>query len=103
MLGKFPHLDHFLNAYMHQDWDLFGDSLAQVLLRYARDTSPTDLQQLQHEIVQFINSEGPNIETDYYALFPNSVLPSGSNMTAEQWLRHVAMLAGERTLSTTRR
>jgi hypothetical protein len=93
-IGKFPHLDHFLNAYMHQDWKLFGDSLESVVRGYAVDTSPHDVRQLKAEIDQFIASEGDNIEPDFHRLYPNSVLPSGWGMTAEQWLREVAKLAG---------
>jgi hypothetical protein len=89
----FPHLDHFLNAYMHQDWDLFGESLEEVLQTYARQTSRSDVDGLRAEIDQFIASKGTRIESDYYELYPNSVAPSGWNMNVEQWLRRVSELA----------
>jgi hypothetical protein len=91
---KFPHLDHFLNAYMHQDWMLAGDSLQDVIHTYARENSPEDARELQVEIGDFITLRGKSLEADYYALFPNSVTPSGWNMKVDQWLCHVAELAG---------
>ncbi len=95
LLSKFPHLDHFLNAYMHQDWRLSGDSLHDVLLTYAKDTSPDDLMGLQSEIGDFIQQQGSEIEARYYTLFPNSAIPSGWDMKPDQWLNHVAQLTGE--------
>jgi hypothetical protein len=89
-LDRFPHLDQFLNGYMHQDWHLFGDSLQDVVLTYAQDTSPNDVINLQSEINEFIKLEGNKIEADYYRLFPNSVAPAGWDMKVDQWLHHVA-------------
>lgn len=95
MSTNFPHLDHFLNAYMHQDWMLAGDTLATVLQTYVNDTSPDDVQALRSEIAAFVRHDGDAIETDYHRQFPNSVLPSGWNMQPDEWLNHVAQLAGE--------
>src|SRR5258708_27924275 len=91
--GKFPHLEHFLNAYMHQDWMLFGSSWQDVVKTYAQETSSDDLKNLRFEIDQFILSEGENIEPDYRPLYPNSLLPSPWRMTPQQWLRYFAKLA----------
>lgn len=92
---RFPRLDHFLNAYMHQDWRLFGNSLEDVVREYASDSSASDVRSLQREIHFLLVSEGDRIEADYYRLFPNSVLPSAWHMTVADWLRYVAKLAGK--------
>jgi hypothetical protein len=39
MRQPLPHLDEFLNGYMHQDWRIFGDTLEDVVAVYASDTS----------------------------------------------------------------
>ena len=96
--SRFPHLDHFLNAYMHQDWQLFGDTLEAVVGAYAADTYPEGADRLREEIDQFLRFEGVRLEADYPRLYPNSVLPSGWHMTAAEWLRWVARLAGNRAL-----
>lgn len=91
--SRFPHLDHFLNAYMHQDCRLFGDSIEDVVKAYSLDSpesSIENLDRLRSEIIEFINAEGNSIEPDYHKLYPNSVLPSGWGMTVEQRLRTVA-------------
>ena len=90
---RFPHLDHFLNAYMHQDWNLFGNSVEDVLRVYALDNSPEDLKRLEGEINDLIALEGDQLEIDYYRLYPNSVLPSGWHMTVREWLRYVAIVS----------
>lgn len=91
--NELPHLDNFLNAYMHQDWDLCGDTLEAVVAAYAQDTSAEDAGALRDEIALFLEAEGDRVEAAYSALYPNSVLPSGWGMTARQWLGRVAELA----------
>jgi hypothetical protein len=91
---RFPHLDHFLNACMHQDWRMYGDDLTAVVATYAADTPPDGAERLQAEIEQFLRSEGSRVETDYYQLYPNSALPSAWDTTAADWLRLIARLAG---------
>jgi hypothetical protein len=93
-LTTLPCLDHFLNAYMHQDWTIFGDSLQDVVKTFADDSSPEDVRGLQADIGAFVRGEGSHLEADFRKLFPNSASPSGWGMSAEQWLNHVAGLAG---------
>jgi hypothetical protein len=90
---RLPRLDHFLNAYMHQDWKLFGETLEAVIAAYVEDTSAEDATALREEIELLLEAAGGGIEVAYQKHYPNSVLPSGWGMTAEQWLRRVAQLA----------
>jgi hypothetical protein len=95
---RLPHLDHFLDAYMHQDWRLFGDTLEAVVAAYAEDTSPGDVGALRSEIALLLAAFGNRVEPIYLALYPNGVLPSGWGMTVEQWLRRIAQLAASHSL-----
>jgi CdiI immunity protein len=97
---KLPHLDHFLNAYMHQDWQIFGNTIEAVIAAYAEDTSAEEVYALRDEIAMLLEAEGDRIEPAYHSLYPNSVLPSGWGMTAQQWLRRVAELAAAYGYST---
>lgn len=93
-----PHLDHFLDAYMHQDWRLFGETLEAVVATYVEDTSPNDASALRDEIAFLLRAIPDRIEVAYHVLYSNSALPAAWGMTAEQWLRRVAQLAAERVL-----
>jgi hypothetical protein len=95
--NMFPHLDHFLNTYMHQDWDLFGPDLEGVIETYVKDTSSEDVAAMRDEITGFLASHRDREEPTYQRLFPNSVLPSGWQMTTREWLLHVAKLALDRS------
>ena len=94
---SFPHLDLFLNAYMHQDWRIFGETLEAVIAAYAEDTSPEEVAALRGEIARLIETEGDQLEVDWLRRYPNSVLPSGWDMTAQQWLRRISELATAHT------
>jgi hypothetical protein len=91
-LATFQHLDHFLNAYMHQDWDLFSESLSDVVHTYIAETSVGDAARLRSEIDEFISMHGLDLDAAFYRLFPNSALPSGWNMSVEQWLQQVSQI-----------
>jgi len=95
---RLPHLDHFLDAYMHQDWRLFGDTLEAVVATYAEDTSPDGVEALPGEIALLLAAFGDGVELVYASLYPNGVLPSGWGMTAAQWLRRIAQLAASHSL-----
>jgi hypothetical protein len=88
--GLFPHLDRFLNGYMHQDWRLFGDTVEDVVRAYARDSGSNDVILLQSEVELLLKQEGPNIEDSYLKLYPNSVRPSAWKTSVEDWLRRIA-------------
>jgi hypothetical protein len=85
-------MDHFLNAYMHQDWDLFGESLSTVVHTCIEQPSADDAAMLRSEIDEFIGMEKLDTEAAHYRSFPNCVLPSGWNMSVEQWLQQVSSL-----------
>jgi hypothetical protein len=90
-----PHLDHFLDAYMHQDWRIFGETLEAVVAAYAEDTSPADAGALRDEIALLLRAIPDRIEVAYHVLYPNSVLPAAWGMTVDQWLRRVAQFAAD--------
>lgn len=93
-----PRLDHFLDAYMHQDWRLFGDTLEAVVATYAEDTSAEDVSALREEIAMLLAAFGDRVEDVYHALYPNGVAPSGWGMTVEGWLRQVSQLTMDHSL-----
>lgn len=89
-IERFPHLDQFVNGYLHQDWRLFGPTLEAVVETYADDTSCEDMTALGREIGEFVNSGGAGM---YSKWFPDAVSPAGWRMSPEHWLRHLADLA----------
>ena len=74
---------------MHQDWKLFGSTLESVVQTYKNDVSEDEILHLQLDIKDIIADCGNNIETDFVIMFPNSVIPSGWDMTVEQWLLYI--------------
>lgn len=96
---RFSHLDHFLNAYMHQDWRIYGETLEDVVTAYVEDTSSDDIALLHAEISEFLSNPNDLTEPAYRQLYPNSALPSGWNMNVRSWLSLVDELATQRAPS----
>lgn len=96
---RFPHLDHLLNAYMHQDWQIYGETLEDVVAAYAEDTSSDDIALLHAEIGEFLSNQNNLTEPAYCQLYPNSALPSGWGMSVRSWLSLVDDLATQRAPS----
>lgn len=95
----FPHLTHFLDAYLHQDWDVDGETLEQVISAYVINSTPSDIVAFEHEIQQFLENDIEQTEVVYSSVYPNGVIPSAWDMTTAQWLRHIVALALERSPS----
>ena len=63
-----PHLGHFLNAYMHQDWQIYGKTLESVVAAYIEDTPPDDIAMLHAEIDDLLNGHDELTEAAYHQL-----------------------------------
>lgn len=90
---RLPHLSHFLDAYLHQDWQIFGDTVEAVVAAYGGDSSREDVAALADEIEGFLSTDRGNVGLIYRDLYPNSVQPDALGITAESWLGILARSA----------
>ncbi|GGH07014.1 contact-dependent growth inhibition system immunity protein [Silvibacterium dinghuense] len=92
----YPHLDALLGGYFHQDFDLFGDTLAEILATYREDTSAEERAATRADIERFLGTYGPEAQAVNEALErifkPGVIIEGWDGLNATQWLEEVARL-----------
>jgi hypothetical protein len=90
---SYPYLGHLLGGWFHQDFDLVGDSLEEIVGDF-RATSPAeDLAGLHADISRLLRLHGDRLEAAFGELFGEVVEFSGWGLSARQWLERVDALA----------
>ena len=49
----YPELDQLFGAYLHQDYELFGNTIEEVVACYKRESSSEQLKHMLNEIARF--------------------------------------------------
>ncbi len=92
----YPHLDNLFGSYFHQDFDLFGNTLKEIVATYREDTSPEEQEQTLKDIERFLKKNGPGTEQLSQALEhtfkPGVIIEGWEGMNVKQWLEAIAQL-----------
>lgn len=90
----YPDLAHLLGAYLHQDFSLFGPTLADAVAAFARDEPTTAVAAARRDIARFARAHVRDCEAALHRLEPGLARPAG--MTAPEFLRWLdAQLGGD--------
>ncbi len=81
----YPDLAHLLGAYLHQDFSLFGPTLADAVAAFARDEPTTAVAAARRDIARFARAHLRDCEAALHRLEPGLARPAG--MTAPEFLR----------------
>jgi hypothetical protein len=69
MSHRYPNLQSFMDAWFHQDFDLSGDSVADIVQAYKRTASAQDVAALQADIHGFMQVQAANLAAQFELLF----------------------------------
>jgi len=92
---EFPHLWTLMGGMFHQHFDIFGNTLEEIIGSFKQDTDPEVWAQTRRDIERFL-SERPgdkNLAEDFERMFAPQVITEGwDGMTTRQWLIRVSEL-----------
>jgi len=89
-LDSFPYLDALIGGWFHQDFDLAGDTLEEVVAAYKKSNPPEDWLGTEADIKRFLRTRDEDqIEGDFVRLFTPGVEPAGWDMTTREWLMKI--------------
>ncbi|SEJ73177.1 contact-dependent growth inhibition system immunity protein [Achromobacter sp. NFACC18-2] len=77
---KYPALETLLGGYFHEDYDLFGETLEEIVGCYKQVTPGAEIAQACREMDQFLSEHGPNAALVYSQLW-GSFDPAGRGYT----------------------
>jgi hypothetical protein len=94
-LSNYPELDHLLHGYFNQDYDLWGNTIEEIVDCYKRETAADVHRALRDEITRFIRAHPQDLDAAFLKAYPNEVDPSGWGHTTVSFLVEVDRLMRE--------
>ena len=87
----YPHLDHLLGAYFHQDFAMDGD-VDDIIARFVEVSDVEEVRGTVTDIQRFLYEHYQDAETAFRSVFGLTIEPQGWGMNAKQWLAWVERL-----------
>src|SRR5436309_645897 len=92
-VDAYPYLDALVGGWFHQDFDLDGDTLEDLIDAYKKGTPPDDLGGARADIKRFLRqTPRAEIEQAFVRLFNPGVDPKRWAASVEEWLSEVYRL-----------
>jgi len=82
----YPHLNELIGGWFHQDFDLAGETLEEILSSYRNGSSPEHRAATSAEISRLLDDESIDLDRDFQPLFEPGVLPAQWSLTTRDWL-----------------
>jgi CdiI immunity protein len=70
-----PELDQLFGAYLHQDYQLFGNTIQEVVECYKRDSSSEQIHHMLDEIARFRAEHSEDLDSSLLARYGNDFDP----------------------------
>jgi hypothetical protein len=93
-MAHYPEIETLMGGWFHQDFDINGDTLDEIVAAY-RAVTPLDQQRaLAAEVGRYLAEES-DVERDFEPRFHPDVSPTGFAPTTREFLERIASLVGE--------
>jgi hypothetical protein len=89
MNHQYKHLASFLAGWFHQDFDLVGESIEEIVAAYKKSASLGSIMNVRSDIDRLLNRLGDSIEIEFDKLFVLEIEPTGFSPTVESFLRTI--------------
>ena len=87
-MKRYPRLENLTKVYFGQDYDIFGETGAEIMADYRQASTPAGREALRVEIVDFMRSH-PDLETDFPRRFGLHAQMEDFGSTEREFLDHV--------------
>lgn len=85
----FPYLQSFVHGYFHQDFDIVGDTVTDIVTEYKAAAHAYDVMGLKADIARFIHQYADNADEAFVAIFNPDIDPVAWSGSTIAWLREV--------------
>lgn len=86
---RYKHLADFLASWFHQDFDLNGGTVAEVVAAYRAVTPEVEQAQLGSDIERFLEQHGSDTDEAFEEIFAPEVRVSTLSGSAEAFMREI--------------
>jgi CdiI immunity protein len=92
-LKDYPYLDALVGGWFHQDFDIDGSTLEEVLSSYKWRTAPDDRLGAKADIQRFLrNTSDDRLDDEFNERFTPGAFPGRDDLNLSDWLRKIYSL-----------
>jgi CdiI immunity protein len=84
-----PFLRQLLGGWFHQDFDIDGDSLEEILAKCKSVTPEEEVLGVKLDIETLLRNSGDDLDNEFAGHFRSDIDPAGWGMTTREWLLRV--------------
>ncbi|HET8706301.1 MAG TPA: contact-dependent growth inhibition system immunity protein [Pseudomonadales bacterium] len=90
--NNYPSLADFIASWFHQDFDLEGETVAEVVTSFLAVTPPEERAALRDDIDAFLAEHSSNLDDDFNAIFQPDIIPSALSGSTRNFLDEIRRL-----------
>jgi hypothetical protein len=85
----YPFLRQLLGGWFHQDFDVDGDTLEEILAKFKSVTPEAEVLGAKSDIETLLKNAGDDLDQEFVRVFEPDVDPAGWGMTTREWLTRI--------------
>jgi len=86
---SFSAFAQLLGGWFHQDFDLEGDTLEDIIAHYKDATDEAEVRAAKRDIARFLEQSGADLDRSFVEVFSPDVDPAGWGLTTKEWLEQI--------------
>jgi hypothetical protein len=90
--NQYPRLLEFMGSWFHQDFDIEGETVAEVMAAYLSVTPPVEQAALRADIESFLAEHANRLDDDFEAIFHPDVMPYALSGSTRAFLGEIRAL-----------
>ncbi len=84
---KYPNLASLLGGYFHQDFDIHGDTLEEIVGLYRKEGTQAEIDGLRKDIQKFLAAfDDAHIKSAFVRIFHPDIDSEGWGLSVREWL-----------------
>jgi len=85
----YPVLDALMSGWFHQDFDIEGETIEEIIGAYKDSCSQEELKSIAAEINKFLGDFEDNTDEEFSRIFKPDVDPKGFSPTTREFLKSI--------------
>lgn len=91
-IPSYPALANLIGAWFHQDFDIEGETVAEVVAAFKSSEPAARQAEVRRDIERFLGENAEDLEARFEAIFQPGVIPSALSGSTRGFLEEIAAL-----------
>ncbi len=87
---NYPHIAEVIGGWFHQDFDIEGETVAEIISAFNKVSTPQQRQAVIDEIDEFLRADDARVETEFVRIFNPDIEPTGFAPSTRAFLEEIA-------------